>query len=126
VGKLTKWATEDFSYGRDYVFKQARAQVMKATRGKYPSPLKIIEVLEESAKNGFGSPAGFRAEREAFGFLGMTPESKALVSIFFGQTACKKNPYGQPARKVEKVGVLGTWLRVLFASVCPCVTLMIV
>lgn len=107
MGKVTKYATEEFGPGRDYVFKQARQQVMKASRGKYPSPLKIIDVLEESAKKGFGSEAGFKAEREAFGSLGMTPESKSLVSIFFGQTACKKNPYGAPEKKVEKVAVLG-------------------
>ena len=45
-------------------------------------------------KNGrFCSPAGYAAESRGFAELGMTSESEALRSIFFGQTACKKNPY---------------------------------
>jgi hypothetical protein len=38
---------------------------------------------------------GYAAEAQGFGELGMTRESKALVSIFHGQTACKKNPFTQ-------------------------------
>ncbi len=32
------------SYGRDFFFGKAKKQVMKQTKGKYPAPLKIIEV----------------------------------------------------------------------------------
>ena len=40
------------------MFKQARAGVMKQTRGNYPAPLAIVDVLEESVKHGFCSVAG--------------------------------------------------------------------
>lgn len=110
VAQLTKWATEEFSLGRDKVFEMARKGVMKQTRGKYPAPLKICDVLEESVKAGFGSKTGYEAEATAFGELGMTPESAACVSIFFGQTACKKNPYGKPVKPTKKVGVIGAGL----------------
>jgi len=36
---------------------------------------------------------GLLKESEEFGRLGMTNESKGLVSLFFGQTALKKNRY---------------------------------
>lgn len=35
-----------------------------------------------------GSAKGYKAESEGFADLGMTSESKALRSIFFGQVCC--------------------------------------
>lgn len=40
----------------------------------------------------------------------MTPESKGLISLFRGQTQCKKNRFGKPAKEVKTVGVLGAGL----------------
>ncbi|KAG6602937.1 fatty acid oxidation complex, alpha subunit, mitochondrial [Phytophthora cinnamomi] len=40
----------------------------------------------------------------------MTSEAKALMSIFFGQTALKKNRYGKPAKPVETMAVVGAGL----------------
>ncbi|EGD74991.1 trifunctional enzyme subunit alpha [Salpingoeca rosetta] len=110
VQKLINKVIEGTEFGRNFAFKKARDMVMKQTKGVYPAPLKIIDVLETSAKHGFCSKAGYEAEAKAFGELGMTPESRALVSIYFGQTACKKNPYGKPKRKENTVGVLGAGL----------------
>lgn len=36
-----------------------------------------------------GPAAGYQAESEGFAELGMTSESKALKSIFFGQVRCE-------------------------------------
>ncbi len=41
---------------------------------------------------------GLEAERKKFGELVVTPESRALVSLFHGQTECKKNKFGKPAK----------------------------
>eukprot|EP01147_Barroeca_monosierra_P007356 gene7356-504_t len=108
--KLIRKVIEETEFGRSFAFKKAREMVMKQTKGVYPSPLKIIDVLETSARSGFCSKDGFDAEARAFGELGMTPESRALVSIYFGQTACKKNPYGKPKSSEKLVGVLGAGL----------------
>jgi enoyl-CoA hydratase/long-chain 3-hydroxyacyl-CoA dehydrogenase len=40
----------------------------------------------------------------------MTTESKALRGIFFGQTALKKNKYGEPSRPPKTISVLGAGL----------------
>ena len=40
---------------------------------------------------------------QGFGELGMTPESKALIGLYYGQTACKKNRFGKPQRPVKWV-----------------------
>lgn len=47
--------------------------------------------------------AGYEAESKGFGELAMTPQSKGLISLFRGQTECKKNRFGAPSRKIEKV-----------------------
>jgi len=38
---------------------------------------------------------------EAFGELGVTNESKALIGLYNGMTACKKNRFGVPQRPAK-------------------------
>ena len=57
-----------------------------------------------------GLAAGYEAESQKFAKLGMSSESKALKSLFFGQTQCKKNRFGTPTRETKTVGVLGAGL----------------
>ena len=96
--KATKWAL-GFDFTKDYVFNTAKGKVMKQTNGLYPAPLKILEVIRTGLDK--GSNAGYKAEHEGFGALAATSESKALISLFHGQTECKKNKFGKPARKTE-------------------------
>eukprot|EP00127_Corallochytrium_limacisporum_P005368 Clim_evm44s203 gene=Clim_evmTU44s203 len=108
ISGLTNWATNDLSYGRDYVFKQAKVQLDKATGGKYPAPYEILECVKTGLEKGMD--AGLREEAKRFGQLGMTPESRGLMSIFHNMTALKKNRYGKPKREYNTVGVLGAGL----------------
>ena len=50
-----------------------------------------------------GPVAGFEAEARSFGELAMTPECAGLISLFHGQTECKKNAFGKPARSPKLV-----------------------
>ncbi|KAL4237045.1 hypothetical protein ACF0H5_005429 [Mactra antiquata] len=88
--------------------KGVKAPVMKQTKGKYPAPLKIIEVAKLGATQ--GAEKGYEAEAQAFGELAMTTESQALIGLFNGQTACKKNRFGKPERPVKTLGMLGAGL----------------
>lgn len=45
------------------------------------------KVFEKSLEN---THLGYKEEAKAFGELGLTKESKALVGLFFGHTECKK------------------------------------
>ena len=38
---------------------------------------------------------------KVFGELAMTPHSNALMGLFHGQTACKKNNFGKPQREIK-------------------------
>ncbi|XP_053394852.1 trifunctional enzyme subunit alpha, mitochondrial-like isoform X2 [Mercenaria mercenaria] len=85
-----------------------KAPVMKQTKGKYPAPLRIIEVAKTGATE--GAEKGYEAEAKGFGDLAMTTECKALIGLFNGQTACKKNKFGKPQREVKTLGMLGAGL----------------
>ncbi|XP_005110023.1 trifunctional enzyme subunit alpha, mitochondrial [Aplysia californica] len=97
-----------YDFGKNFVFNKAKGQVMKMTGGLYPAPLKILEVVRTGLDKGLKE--GYVAEREGFGKLAMTPESKALIGLFNGQTACKKNSFGKPQKKATTVGILGAGL----------------
>lgn len=93
---------------KDYVFNMAKGKVMKQTNGLYPAPLKILEAVRAGLDG--GPDAGYKAEREKFGELVATSESKGLISLFHGQTECKKNKFGKPENPSKTLGILGAGL----------------
>ncbi|CAG9767535.1 unnamed protein product [Ceutorhynchus assimilis] len=97
-----------YDFVKDQIFKKARAQVMKMSGGLYPAPLKILDVVRTGLDK--GPEAGYEAESRGFGQLAMTPQSKGLISLFQGQTQCKKNRFGKPAKEFKNVAVLGAGL----------------
>ncbi|KAL6424815.1 hypothetical protein ACFW04_010029 [Cataglyphis niger] len=107
VDKITQQALS-FNFVKDLMFKKAKAQVMKATGGLYPAPLKILEVVRTGLDK--GPAVGFDAEARGFGQLAVTPECKGLTSLFFGQTACKKNRFGSAKSAAKKIAVVGAGL----------------
>merc|ERR1711937_1117470 len=109
----TKVVKKALSYGksREYFFdSQVKAGIMKQTKGLYPAPLKIAEVLEKSAAAGFGTPEAYNAEAQGFGELTMEPVTKAMINIFNARAHCQKNRWGKPERPVKEVAVLGAGL----------------
>ncbi|AUI86643.1 multifunctional fatty acid oxidation complex subunit alpha [Vibrio azureus] len=94
------------SLARKLVFEQAAKKTHEKTRGNYPAAKAILEVIQFGLEKGFG--LGQELEAKRFGELVMSPESKALRSIFFATTEMKKE-HGAEAepRSIHKVGVLG-------------------
>lgn len=107
VERVLRVAT-GYGFVRDQIFKKAKGQVMKATGGLYPAPLKILDVVKTGLEK--GPPVGYKAEQEAFGVLAMTTHSKALFGLYNGQTLCKKNRFGAPKTEPRKIAVLGAGL----------------
>jgi enoyl-CoA hydratase/long-chain 3-hydroxyacyl-CoA dehydrogenase len=106
--KVTEAALEDNAAGRAIMFRQARAQVMEKTGGLYPAPLAIIDCVEAGVSK--GPNAGYAEESRRFGELAMSKEAASLMSLFFGQTALKKNRFGKSKVQATTVGVLGAGL----------------
>jgi 3-hydroxyacyl-CoA dehydrogenase / enoyl-CoA hydratase / 3-hydroxybutyryl-CoA epimerase len=105
----TEVALEDNPVGRKVLFDQARKQLLKKTRGKYPAPERALEAVRVGLES--GRVAGLEAEARLFGELVVSDVSRRLVDIFFATTALKKengtsNPAVKP-REVTTVGVLG-------------------
>lgn len=107
VDKITQKVLS-FNFVKDQIFGRAKAQVMKATGGLYPAPLKILEVMRTGLDK--GPVVGFEAEAKGFGQLVVTPECKGLTSLFFGQTACKRNRFGSAKSAAKKIAVIGAGL----------------
>lgn len=91
--------------GKMVVLHEAKNKVTKQTKGMYPAPFKILEVLHKGT---------YEAEARAFGELLMTPESAGLRHLFAAITHLKKDDgpgtAGVTGRKVARVGMLGAGL----------------
>lgn len=98
--------------GRQLFFARAHRQTVDKTRGNYPAPERILEVVRMGLEQ--GRAAGFAAEARAFGELVVSPQSRALVRMFFATRAlAKENGVDDPqtqARDVDAVGMLGAGL----------------
>lgn len=91
------------------VYGRAADEVQARTHGNLPAPGRIIEVVRTAAER--GQQAGERAEAAAFAELLFTPESRALVALFFAKNAAEKAPPPSAgAREVRTIGVLGAGL----------------
>ncbi len=93
--------------GRKLVFDRALGTLRHKTRGNYPAPEALLEVVRTGYQQGMAE--GLKAEAAAFGKLVMTPESAALRHLFFATTEMKKETRydGAEPGPVNRVGVLG-------------------
>lgn len=93
---------------RGIVFSQARKQVMKNTKGKYPAPLKILDLLAEI--HGLEIEEALKREAKSFAVLAVTSISKRLIELFqLSESVKKTNGVGAhvKAKKIERAAVLG-------------------
>ncbi|MFW9817840.1 MAG: 3-hydroxyacyl-CoA dehydrogenase NAD-binding domain-containing protein, partial [Candidatus Thorarchaeota archaeon] len=91
--------------GRRYVLSQAEKNVRRETKGHYPAPLRILDVVGKSA----GRPLAeaLWQESSAAGDLIVSPESKNLTALFFLMEGAKKDPPTPAAKGIDSVAVLG-------------------
>ncbi len=104
------------------IFDQARKQVLSKSKGHYPAPLKIIEVLKKTY--GGSLESGLKIEAKAFTDLVRTPECQSLIHVYYLQERVKKDK-GVDASAVGKTihsaavlgaGVMGGGIAQLFAA----------
>jgi len=94
--------------GLNFLFQQARKQVLSKTHGNYPAPEKIIDCVEAWTS---GEPEyGYKTEAKLFSELVLSAEAKQLIGLFFSVTELKKDPIvadNDKAGDIQHVGVLG-------------------
>jgi 3-hydroxyacyl-CoA dehydrogenase/enoyl-CoA hydratase/3-hydroxybutyryl-CoA epimerase len=109
--------------GRALVYRIAKKNVLKKTKGHYPAPLAALK----SVKRGFRKSLakGLKIEAQLFGPMIISPISKNLIKIFFWTEAVKRengtqNPEVEknPVKKAASLGagVMGGGIAQLFAS----------
>ncbi len=98
---------EDSRPGRRTILKAAKKRVLERTRGHYPAPLKIIEVI----RKGYGRSVEKSMELEALaaGELLVSDVTKSLVHVFHLREGARKGRGVGEAkgREVTTVGVVG-------------------
>ena len=90
------------------LFNKARAEMAKARRGLI-SPQRCIDAIEIAA-NTPDIDVGIQKELDIFKEIMVGPQAKAMQHAFFGERAASKIPdvpESTPARKIEKVAVIG-------------------
>ncbi|KAM7376191.1 hypothetical protein PAMP_005934 [Pampus punctatissimus] len=97
-----------FEVVRNKIYNTVHGKVMKQSKGLYPAPLKIIECVKTGVEQ--GPTSGYLAESQNFGQLARTSESAALIGLYHGQVACKKNRFGTPQKEVKTLAILGAGL----------------
>ena len=100
IDKIMNFALS-YEFVKNQVFTRAKNEVIKKTGGLYPAPLKILDVIRTGIDK--GHKAGYEAEAKAFGELAVTPQCKGLISLFFGQTTCKRNRFGAPKNATKYI-----------------------
>ena len=96
------------NYPNAEAFLQFARNTVGAVAKNFPAPLKCVDAVATAVSQPFEE--GLKIEREFFGYLMQTPESRALRHAFFGERAASKIPdvpADTPARKIEKVAVIG-------------------
>lgn len=90
---------------RKIIFQKAREKVLSQSKGFYPAPLKILEVLEAGSSK--GRDAYLAMEAQAFGELSQTNVSRHLQHIFFLTDNSKKLEGKDELPDVKRGAVLG-------------------
>ena len=93
--------------GRALVLRAARKRVLARTRGHYPAPLEILEVV----RTGLGRPvhANLELEAEAAGRLILSPQCRNLLFLSRLRERARKGPWaaGGEAAPVRRIAVIG-------------------
>lgn len=90
---------------RGFALSKARTGVLAKTKGRYPAPLKVLELMADASG---GRDAYLGREAGALGELLATEVSRNLVRLFFlGQDAKKQGKGGAQGGHVSRTAVVG-------------------
>jgi 3-hydroxyacyl-CoA dehydrogenase / enoyl-CoA hydratase / 3-hydroxybutyryl-CoA epimerase len=108
ASRVSHFLTEDNRLSRKVIIDQAKKRVQQRTRGNYPAPGRILDVVQTGLDQGI--ERGLEAEAQAFGELATTPEAHELMNLFFVRRDLAKEVYwpeGVTPRPVRRIGVIG-------------------
>ena len=110
--RLRRWLLEGHPLGRTMIFRQARKNVLSRVGEHYPAPLEALDTVRHGLKMTLAN--GLALESKRVGRLIVSSVSRNLVAIFLSRQevrsaarAAGKTGSGDPARKVNKLAVIG-------------------
>ncbi|MFC1667153.1 3-hydroxyacyl-CoA dehydrogenase NAD-binding domain-containing protein [Candidatus Omnitrophota bacterium] len=106
--KLVQRFLENTSIGRFIVFRHAKRDIIRRTKGFYPAPLKILDVIKRTY--GRNIKKDFPLESRAFSELAITDVSKNLIKVFYLNEEYNKFSWVDTEIKpltVNKCGIVG-------------------
>ncbi|MDJ0923871.1 MAG: fatty acid oxidation complex subunit alpha FadJ [Acidimicrobiia bacterium] len=105
---LQQLALEENPVGRRLLFSKAEEAMLAETKGNYPAPPAALRAVKTGIDEGLD--AGYAAEIDEFKELVVSPEAKALMSLFFATQDLKKDrgtDSDVAPRPVARTAVLG-------------------
>jgi 3-hydroxyacyl-CoA dehydrogenase/enoyl-CoA hydratase/3-hydroxybutyryl-CoA epimerase len=109
ASRWQRLALEDNPIGQKILYAQAKKALRKKTHGNFPAPERAIEAVAKGMQAGMAQ--GLALEANLFGALVMSSEARALIGIYHGTQALKKDAGTDAAQAeaqtVRAVGVLG-------------------
>ena len=105
---LQQLALEENPVGRRLLFSKAEEKMLEQTKGNYPAPPAALRAVKAGIEQGLD--IGYETELEEFQSLVVSPEAKALMSIFFATQELKRESGIDSAAipvAVRKTAVLG-------------------
>ncbi len=106
--RLQRMALETTPAGRRILFAKAEQAMLAETRGNYPAAPAALRAVKAGIEQGVD--LGYDLEIAEFATVAVTPEAKALISIFFAERELRHDPGitgDETAHTVGQVGVLG-------------------
>src|SRR5579864_2175585 len=98
---LVQRVAANLSFARNRIFTTAEAKTRATTRGNYPAPMRLIDVVRTGYEK--GPAAGFSAERKALGDLMDTEACRNLMRLFFLRSGAKKSALSRLSAKPADV-----------------------
>ena len=105
---LQQLALEENPVGRRVLFSKAEEKMLETTKGNYPAPPAALRAIKAGVEQGL--EVGYETELEEFKNLVVSPEAKALMSIFFATQELKRDTgvdSDTRAVPVKRTAVLG-------------------
>jgi 3-hydroxyacyl-CoA dehydrogenase/enoyl-CoA hydratase/3-hydroxybutyryl-CoA epimerase len=105
---LQQLALEENPVGRRVLFSKAEEKMLEQTKGNYPAPPAALRAVKTGIEQGLD--IGYETELQEFKKLVVSPEAKALMSIFFATQELKRDSGIDSAAlpvAVRKTAVLG-------------------
>lgn len=90
---------------RKIIFQKAREKILEKTKGLYPAPLKILDLLEKGHSK--SREAFLLLESQYFAELSQTIQSKSLLNVFFLTDESKKKKETEQPLEMDRGAVLG-------------------